>query len=371
MRASDEQAFMDLTGDLDVDAFWEENTRCRAFTENKPRCSASFAVDDHWLFEFVEGVSTVRYYADKDYRDGLHRQVNAITREHVGEAYFGEDTWATSPKRIENLFGSEFAYHEGSTPWLTEATDDPDVFAGILDRAEETDLETWALPEAYRAEWDECKRSGRQLQKLGTGSRGPATIMTSVLGSERAVYWMIDYPDLMGRFRDVLADRMVALNSVLRAYSDNQASGWWITDDNCCLLSPDLYRTYCFPVLRTVLETLAPGDSHRHQHSDSAMVHLLDQQYELGIRSVNYGPEVDVAEIRAKMPDAVINGHLPPFLLRNEGPREIEDRIVSDFEKVGAGGGLNVTTAGSLSGGTGMGRMRWFMKVVQGRCRYG
>ena len=58
-------------------------------------------------------------------------------------------------------------------------------------------------------------------------------------------------------------------------------------------------------------------------HSDSAMGHLLDQQYELGIRAVNYGGEVDVALIREKMPDAYIQGHMPPFLLRNGSPDEI------------------------------------------------
>jgi hypothetical protein len=29
-----------------------------------------------------------------------------------------------------------------------------------------------------------------------------------------------------------------------------------------------------------------------------------------------------------------------------------------------------VTTAGSLAAGTGVGRMRWFMQVVQEECRY-
>ena len=38
---------------------------------------------------------------------------------------------------------------------------------------------------------------------------------------------------------------------------------------------------------------------------------------------VNYGPEVDAGLIRAKMPDAYIHGHVPPFLLRNGGPEEI------------------------------------------------
>jgi hypothetical protein len=85
---------------------------------------------------------------------------------------------------------------------------------------------------------------------------------------------------------------------------------------------------------------------------------------------VNYGPEVDAALIREKMPEAVINGHTPPFLLRNGSPDEIKARVMADFEKAGATGGLIVTTAGSLAAGTGVGRMRWYMQLVQEHCRY-
>jgi hypothetical protein len=100
------------------------------------------------------------------------------------------------------------------------------------------------------------------------------------------------------------------------------------------------------------------------------MGHLLDQQYELGIRVVNYGPEVDVGLIREQMPHAYILGHLPPFLLRNGNPEEIRKRVIDDFAGAGASGGLEVTTAGSLAAGTGVGRMRWLMQVVQEECRY-
>jgi hypothetical protein len=40
------------------------------------------------------------------------------------------------------------------------------------------------------------------------------------------------------------------------------------------------------------------------------------------------------------------------------------------FAKAEASGGLYVTTAGSLAAGTGAGRMRWMMWVVQEGCRY-
>ena len=365
-----ETEFMDLTARLDVEAFWAENEACQAFTPAKPRCSASFSPDDHWIFEFMQVPSTLRYYQDKSYRDALHREVNQVTTQYVGRAFFEEDTFQHSPKRIENLFGCEFTYLEGSTPWLTPVTDDPAEFAAVLDRAEATDLATWSLPEAYLAEWEQRQSAGLPAPPLGTGSRGPATIMTSVLHPETCLYWLYDYPDLMGRFRDILAEKMVAFNQILRDFSGNIQPGWWITDDNSTLFSPSLYREFCYPVLDRVLNALAPGDALRYQHSDSAMGHLLEMQYQLGIRSVNYGPEVDAGLIREKMPEALINGQLPPFLLRNGSPSAIQERIIADFEKAGAGGGLNITTAGSLAAGTGVGRMRWFMTVVQDHCRY-
>ena len=365
-----EQDFLDLTSTLDIETFWQENTACEAFTTQKSRCAVSFAPDDHWIFEFMSIPSTLRYYQDKAYRDALHREVNQITRQYVGKAFFDEDTFQFSPKRIENLFGCEFDYHEGGTPWFVPVTDNPAEFAKILDKAEQTDLRVWSLPEPFLKEWEERKRAGKSLPALGTGSRGPATIMTSVLKPETLFLWMYDHPDLMGRFRDILAAKMVELNTILREFSGNTSPGWWITDDNCALFNRKLYQQYCYPVLENVLHAMAPGNASRYQHSDSAMGHLLDFQYALGIRSVNYGPTVDAALIREKMPDALINGQLPPFLLRNGSPDEIRQRIVDDFQKAGQTGGLIITTAGSLAAGTGVGRMRWMMQVAQQECRY-
>jgi len=365
-----ESEFIELTAKLDWETFWAENDACEAFTTNKPRCAVSFSPDDHWLFEFMQVPSTLRYYQDKAYRDQLHREANQITQQYVGKTFFEEDTWVSSPKRIENLFGSEFSYTESATPWLTHVTNDPDEFATVLDRAETTDMKTWAWPEAYLREWEERKARGLPMPKLGTGSRGPATIMTSVLHPETVFFWMYDHPDLMRRFRDILARKMVELNQALRAFSGNADADWWITDDNSALFNRKLYREYCFPVLEQVLAAMAPPGSRRYQHSDSSMGHLLDQQHELGINSVNYGPAVDVGLIRDKMPQAIINGHTPPLLLRNGSPDEIQARVMSDFQKAGATGGLIVTTAGSLAAGTGVGRMRWFMQLVQDHCRY-
>ena len=365
-----EQEFMGLTTALDIDAFWAENDQCWGPTTAKPRCPLEFAPDDHWLFEFLNVDSTVCYYQDKTYRDDLHRQVNAFTREYVGKAFFDEDSWEHQPHRIENLFECYFSYTEGATPWLTPATDDPAEFARILDKAEATDMTTWAFSPEFVQEWEQRKKRGDALPAFGTGSRGPATIITSILHTETAFFWMYDHPDLMQRFCDILAQKMIELNQALRAFSGNEDSGWWITDDNSALFNRKLYNEYCVPVLERVLNALAPLPNRRHQHSDSAMGHHLDAQHALGIKEVNYGPEIDVAQIREKMPDAVIKGHIPPFLLRNENPETIRARVKSNFHIAGKTGRLVIATAGSLAAGTGVGRMRWLMQAVQDHCRY-
>ena len=117
--------------------------------------------------------STLRYYRDKVYRDQLHREVNQITRQYVGKEFFDEDTWVHSPKRIENLFGCEFTYTEGATPWLTPATNDLDEFARILDRAEATDMAHWALPEEFLREWEERQAAGQPSAATRHGQSRP------------------------------------------------------------------------------------------------------------------------------------------------------------------------------------------------------
>jgi hypothetical protein len=216
-----EPEFMEITRGLDLEHFWEENARCLAFTTNKPRCAVEFSPDDHWIFEFMCVPSTIRYYQDKTYRDLLHCEVNRITRQFVGQTYFDEDTLQNNPRRIENLFRCQFTYREGSTPWLTATTRNPDEFARILDEAEATNLRIWAFPDEFLSEWEQRHQEGRSLPLLGQGSRGPATIMTSILDAETVFFWMYDHPALMQRFRDLLADKMVELNLLLREFSGN------------------------------------------------------------------------------------------------------------------------------------------------------
>src|SRR5512137_2980368 len=97
-----EKEFLEITRDLDVESFWQENEHCGVFTEQKPRCALYFSPDDHWLFGFLNVESTVRYYKDRQYRNRLHKEANAVTLDYVGKAFFDDDSWEFTPRRIEN-----------------------------------------------------------------------------------------------------------------------------------------------------------------------------------------------------------------------------------------------------------------------------
>jgi hypothetical protein len=80
--------FVELTRDLDLEAFWLENERCLEFTTDKPRCSLSLSPDDHWLLEFLQVPSTLRYYQDKPHRDALHQEANRYMQQYIGRPFF-------------------------------------------------------------------------------------------------------------------------------------------------------------------------------------------------------------------------------------------------------------------------------------------
>ena len=231
-------------------------------------------------------------------RQGVPRRVApAGQRRHAASTWARptstrtRSSTAPSASRTSSAASSPItrAARRGSRPSPTTRTSSPACWTA----AGEIDLESWALPDDVSARSGQVRAAqGRSLPKLGTGSRGPATIMTSVLNPELYFYWTVDHPALLANDSATSWPKRWSPSTASCATSAaHDEAGWWITDDNSALFSPRLYATYCAPVLATVLDDLAPGDAWRYQHSDSAMGHLLDQQLALGIRDVNYGPD--------------------------------------------------------------------------------
>lgn len=358
--------------DLDLQRFWSEQkeSQGKPWRTDKPRAPIGIPVDDHWLIEEMGIPSTIRYYEDVEYRLGINKTCNDRVEAAIGIRPFGE-RHCPGTRRIEEVFGSVIVLTEGGTPWLEPGVETPEELDRLLDRVEARDLREYLVTE----EWVDGRKQFQEKYgiepKAGGGSRGPATIGTSVCGTQNYLMWLMDAPRTMARFTDLLATKLIEFNKILAEATNHTIRGYGWADDNCCLLSPSLYREFCYPVLERVFNEFAPNpEDNRFQHSDSAMGHLMPMLNELGLKGANFGPTVHPSDIRTAMPNTLIHGQVAPMTLRNGTPEEIIEAIRRDFDAVGGDGGLVLTTAGSVAAGTSLENLQIYMWAVDEYCRY-
>jgi uroporphyrinogen decarboxylase len=360
---------------LDYREFWEENEKCfEPFTTKKPRVPVKLPFDDHFLLEEMEVESTLRYYKDRDYRLKMNKLCNDRMEKAIGMRHFDEkEDMTVSPNRFEVIMGAYWAYSEGGTPWLESNVKEIDDVKEIIRKAEKIDMRKAAFPEEWYAEKERVeKTTGVKLDYGSRGHRGPATMATSILGTENTCIFIMDEPDVMKAFYEVLTQKMVEYhNALLEATNSTLKPGYWITDDNSYLFPPQKYEEFCAPFLERMFSEFAPrSEDYRYQHSDSAMGHLMPILHNLGVNNVNFGPTIHPSEIRKAMPKAVIQGQMPPFTLRNGTPDEIIEIVKRDIDAVGADGGLVATTAGSIAAGTPLENIQVYLWAVNEYGRY-
>ena len=317
--------------------------------------------------------STVRYFADPEYQAEMNRRCNDRCEPAIGRRPFSETPPEPGLLRIEEVMGSRKVLVEGGTPWLERGVESIEDMRRKLDEIErwsDKDLQEVMLSAGGRiAKRDRASDGSKPIAT--PGSRGPATMATSILGTMNTMYWIVDYPSDMDRFFEVLADVVVRYHGVIEQEAGVAYRGYYWLDDNCALYSPGLYERFCLPAMNRVMGAFAPDpEDYRFQHSDSAMGHLLPILSPLGFHAVNFGPTVPASEIRRAMQCAVIEGCVAPNTLRDKPLDAVVAEVKRDFAAVGADGGLVVTTCGSISAGTSLESIRGFMWAVQEFCRY-
>lgn len=361
--------------DFDVKEFWRENETClEPFSVNKPRVPISFWLDDHFLMEEMSLPSTVRYFSDFGYRQEMNRLCNDKVEKVLEKRFYSEEKIeAPSPVRFEVVMGARWRLTEGGTPWLDSEVGDIEDVKRLISRAVKLDMKKAAFPDGWRESKERYEKlSGKRLRLGGDGSRGPATMATSILGTTNTCLFIMDEPDIMKEFFSLLADKLVEYHRALMEDTSNSRDGGYsLADDNCYLFPPDAYLKFCAPVLERLFKEFAPSPGHaRFQHSDSNMGHLMGILNDLGLNGVNFGPELHPLEIRKAMPKALIHGQMPPFTLRNGTPEDIINTVRRDIEAVGRDGGLVECTAGSVAGGTPLENIRIYMWAVHTYGRY-
>jgi uroporphyrinogen decarboxylase len=321
-----------------------------------------------------------KYEQDEEWRLEMHRAYNDKSEKIVGKRLLNEkahDKTNDYPgiKQLYHVFESENVWHAGSW-WLQQSAHGEDELTALLDRVEARieNLRSFILPEG----WDETKaRLMPQGIKPGLvrGIRGPVTFATSIFGAEDLIYLIYDNPDLATRFSSLILKGLLKMAEIMdeeAGYTpENAPRGFGFADDNCALLTADMYDLFGYPVLKGMFDKYAPApEDWRYQHSDSAMAQLLPVIGRLDMKGVNFGPTVMVDEIRHYMPNAAIYGQLAPFTFSmNEEERMIAE-FLRDYDLAKEKKGLVFTTAGSINNGSLLTGMRILMSVIQKYGRY-
>lgn len=190
---------------------------------------------------------------------------------------------------------------------------------------------------------------------------------------------MYDEPDLAHRYFQTISDVLMGYIKIAEEEAGEELVksrhwGYRFNDDNCCMLTPELYEEYAYPILKRVFEYTCPDPKVdcRYQHSDSEMSHLLPILGRLDFMGVNFGPTVLLDKIRKYMPHTRVDGCLDPLLLLTNDEEAVIAQVRRDCEMAKQLGtkGLCIDAAGSVNNGTKLTTVRAIMYAIQKYGRY-
>jgi uroporphyrinogen decarboxylase len=366
---------------VDLDRFWsdEDVARSDPFGAEIPQVPLGIRMSGECVFDEL-GIEedAWRYMKDEAWRLELNRAYNDRSERIVGRRLLGETPGDPTLRyegvgELHDVFEARNEWRSGSW-WLMESAHNEAELEALLDRVEQRDIRATILPE----NWDEQK--ARLMPqgikpRLYRDQRGPVTFAASVYGVERLIFLILDRPDLAARFRDAILSAMLEIGRILdeeAGYTPETAPpGFGFRDDNCYLLTPEMYEFFGYPILKGMFDRYSPKPEHwRYQHSDSAMGHLLPILGPLGFSGVNFGPTLTVSEIREHCPTAVIQGQLAPFTFSRNDEEGIVREFLRDSDMAREKRGLWFTTAGSINNGSRLTGMRLIMSAIQHFGRY-
>ncbi|MCG3146677.1 MAG: hypothetical protein PCFJNLEI_00111 [Verrucomicrobiae bacterium] len=351
---------------VDLERFWADQDRALAapFGADIPQVPLGIMMGRECVFDELAIPETPanwhKLIHDAEWYAETARAYNDKAERIVGRRLLTERMPAPqlATKQLHDIFESRYVWHNESY-WLEQSVHGEDELQRLLDRV------------------DQRLANLREFLALPPGvapyrhQRGPVTFATSIFGVEDLLYLILDNPSLAGRFRDTILRAMLGLAEVYDEAAGQSPHGFSFFDDNSCLLTPEMYEFFGYPILQAIFAKYAPapGDR-RYQHSDSPMGHLLPILARLNFTAVNFGPTLTVSEIRHHLPHTVIEGQLAPFTFSRNEEEKIVREFFRDFDQARAKRGLIFATAGSVNNGSRLTGMRLLMAAIQKYGRY-
>jgi uroporphyrinogen decarboxylase len=368
--------------DVDLDQFWKDDESAHkdnCFSPEAPQAALGIRMSDECVFAELGEEGNPWGYTPPERRVELNKRYNDKAEKIVGRRLLSEELPEPAAQfppicRIGEVFEGRYLFN-GYTEWLEGSCSTPEELEKLLDRVERLDLPSFILPENWEREKKRIFEEYGIRPPLWRGVRGPVTLATSIYGAENLIFLIIDHPDLALRFSRAISDVIFAYGVLMdeeAGYAPGEAPpGFDFADDNCCLLTAEMYELFAYPILDRMFSYWSPnkGDK-RYQHSDSDMKHLLPVLGRLNLTGCNFGPTVLVDDIRKYMPETRIDGCISPLTFMRNDEEEIIEEVKRDCMMARNTRGLNLSCAGSINNGSLLTSMRAVMYAIQNYGRY-
>lgn len=370
---------------LDVEQFWQDDYAAHqdnCFSENAPQVALGIRMSDECVFAELDEPGDPWGHTPLERRLDLNRRYNDKAEKIVGrrllrEKFWPQDAQFPEVKRIGEVFQGNYQLNQKTGEWLSSNIETPEELEKMLDQVDQLDLETFLLPENWEHEKRKIFEAYGQKPDLVRHVRGPVTLAASIYGVENLVFLYYDAYELFIRFSQticrVILDIAELMDREAGLTPETAPAGFSFADDDCCLLKPEMYEAFGYPVLKKVFDHYSPNpDDNRYQHSDSDMEHLLPILGRLNLTGCNFGPTVMVDAIRKHMPQTRIDGCISPLTFMNDDQEALIREVKRDCHMIKKTGtrGLNELTAGSINNGSTLENMRLVMAAIQNYGRY-
>ncbi|MCF7855014.1 MAG: hypothetical protein K9N51_09470 [Candidatus Pacebacteria bacterium] len=370
---------------VDTEAFWHhdmEAHRDNCFYEDAPQVALGIRMSNECVYAELGEEGDPWGQEPRDRRIDLNKRYSDKAETIVGRRLLPEelpydDEMFPPIRRIGEVFGGTYEQGVKTGEWLHSPIETPRELEKMLDDVDRTDLREFMLPKNWESEKIRIFETYGKKPPLMRGIRGPVTLAMSIYGNENLIFLYYDAPNLFARFSETIGRVVLEMGKVMdteAGYSpDHVPPGFSFADDECALLTPEMYEVFGYPILKNVFDYYSPepGDR-RYQHSDSAMGHIVPILGRLKLTGCNFGPTVLVNDIRPHMPRTRIDGCLAPFTFMNNNTDDIIEEVRRDCEMIKATGtkGLNLRTAGSINNGSLLTSMHTVMWAILEYGRY-
>jgi uroporphyrinogen-III decarboxylase len=185
---------------------------------------------------------------------------------------------------------------------------------------EPRDIRKLSLPDPYKdglmpkvLKCIDYMRASSHLPVSFTDPQGPLNIALSLCGVENLFVWMFDYPEYVHEIMEFSTEAFIQWVKVQKKHAgqplDSGAfphgiilpegfGGVWLSDDDCTILSPDLYKKFVVPYNSRVFKAFGGGTLHFCGSAEHQLENFLKTEGLTGINNFCMGNFRQVAKMQ-------------------------------------------------------------------------